>query len=63
MIKEKINKDLKDSMLNANKTMTMTLRLVMASHGLVDEVVFDHRVRGELCLGQLAMHAFFEVLR
>jgi uncharacterized protein YqeY len=31
MIKEKINKDLKDSMLNANKTMTMTLRLVMAA--------------------------------
>ena len=31
MIKEKINRDLKDSMLNANKTMTMTLRLVMAA--------------------------------
>jgi hypothetical protein len=31
MIKEKINKDLKDSMLNANKTMTSTLRLVLAA--------------------------------
>jgi uncharacterized protein YqeY len=31
MIKEKINKDLKDSMLSGNKTMTSTLRLVLAA--------------------------------
>ena len=31
MIKEKINKELKDSMLNGNKTKTATLRLVLSA--------------------------------
>ena len=53
MIKEKINKELKDSMLNGNKTKTATLRLVLSA--IKDKEILERTKNSEEEIGDNAI--------